>query len=127
MDYAAIFFFDGFGFVPCAFWIGLDAALMGVVFYVLVGIGSLAAVTGVNTNAASARKSNSPSRGMPGSPARASRMANPVRPSFVRASLVESRTSSAVCCSFSFSPARSSARSSAKVYGSSSCSSNQSS
>jgi hypothetical protein len=42
----------------------------------------------------------------------------PVSPSSLRVSMVESRTSSAVRCSFSFSPARSSARSSAKVYGS---------
>jgi hypothetical protein len=91
---------------------------MGVGFFVLSGFTSFAGVSRLKTLSASARKSNSPSRGLPRCPARASRMANPVSLSSVRLSIVDSRTSSAVRCSFSLSPARSSARSSAKVCGS---------
>ena len=70
---------------------------------------------GANTLSASVRKSNSPSRGMPTCPASARRRAKRVSSSSAVVSMVESSTSSALRCSFSLSPATSSARSSAKV------------
>jgi hypothetical protein len=69
--------------------------------FALFGFATSASGGGVNLGSASARKWNYPSRGIPLSAARARWMANPVNLSSVRLSIVESRTSSTVRCSFS--------------------------
>jgi hypothetical protein len=86
--------------------------LTGITVLTFLGLASFVDCGRTKAVLASAKKSNSPSRGMPQCPAKASRRANSVSLSSVRISTVDSRTSAAVRCSFLLSPAMSSACSS---------------